>query len=119
MAPGGGRGYDAGMRGNVTRIVFAVEETPGGGYLARALGHGIFTEADTLDELHDKVSDAVRCHFEEPDRREVICLHFPREEVPPNTGTSLRGDPFVCFDEWSSDADTSGYAAVGLPPTRD
>ncbi|MFH0926385.1 MAG: hypothetical protein V1872_12290 [bacterium] len=32
-------------------IIFMVEDDPEGGYTARALGHSIFTEAETLDEL--------------------------------------------------------------------
>jgi hypothetical protein len=62
-------------------IIFAVEEAPEGGYLARALGHDIFTEADSPDALRDAVRDAVRCHFDEDDRPKVIRLHFLREEV--------------------------------------
>lgn len=37
---------------------------PGGGFLARAIGADIFTEAETLSALNDRVGDAVRCHFE-------------------------------------------------------
>jgi hypothetical protein len=33
-----------------SEIIFAVEESPEGGYEARALGHSIFTQADSLDE---------------------------------------------------------------------
>jgi hypothetical protein len=62
-------------------IIFAVEEAPEGGYLERALGHDIFTEADRQDGLRDAVRDAVRCHFDENDRPKVIRLHFVREEV--------------------------------------
>jgi hypothetical protein len=58
-----------------------VEEAPEGGFVARALGHSIFTEADTLDSLRDAVRDAVRCHFDDADRPKVIRLHFVREEV--------------------------------------
>jgi hypothetical protein len=65
----------------VGEIIFAVEEAPEGGYLARALGHDIFTEADSQDGLRDAVRDAVRCHFDENDRPKVIRLHFVREEV--------------------------------------
>ena len=46
-----------------SEIIFCVEEAPEGGYEARALGHGIFTQAETLEELRAKVRDAVRCHF--------------------------------------------------------
>jgi hypothetical protein len=51
-----------------TEIIFSVEESPEGGYEARALGHSIFTQADTMDELKEMVRDAVCCHFDEEDR---------------------------------------------------
>ncbi|HVA80666.1 MAG TPA: hypothetical protein VNF29_07060 [Candidatus Binataceae bacterium] len=51
-----------------TEIIFTIEESPEGGYEARALGHPVFTEADTLDELKHMIRDAVRCHFDEPSR---------------------------------------------------
>ncbi len=62
-------------------IIFLVEEAPEGGYQARALGHAIFTEADTFEELRDVVQDAVRCHFEEAQRPSLIRLHFVKDEV--------------------------------------
>lgn len=62
-------------------IVFVVEEAPESGFTARALGVSIFTEADTLPELHAAMRDAVRCHFEERDRPQVIRLHFLRQEI--------------------------------------
>ncbi|RDV83907.1 type II toxin-antitoxin system HicB family antitoxin [Ammonifex thiophilus] len=45
-------------------LIFLVEEAPEGGYVARALGHSVFTEAEDLEELRANVRDAVRCHFE-------------------------------------------------------
>jgi hypothetical protein len=62
-------------------IIFLVSDSPEGGFEARALGHAIYTEADTLDELRSMVRDAVACHFEEAERPGVIRLHFVREEV--------------------------------------
>lgn len=62
-------------------IIFIVEEAPEGGYTARALGASIFTEAGSLDELHGKVRDAVRCHFDEPAHPKVIRLHHTRQEI--------------------------------------
>jgi hypothetical protein len=64
-----------------SEVIFSVEEAPEGGFVARALGYSIFTEADTLDRLRDAVRDAVRCHFDDDDRPKVIRLHFVREEV--------------------------------------
>lgn len=65
----------------MNEIIFTVEEAPEGGYIARALGHSIFTEADALPALRDAVRDAVHCHFSDHERPKVIRLHFVREEV--------------------------------------
>jgi hypothetical protein len=59
----------------MSEIIFIVEEDPEGGLTARALGHSIFTEADSAEELQEQVRDAVRCHFEEEDRPSIIRLH--------------------------------------------
>ncbi len=64
-----------------TEIIFEVVESPEGGYEAYALGHSIFTEGDDLEHLRFMVQDAVRCHFDEPDRPRMIRLHFVRDEV--------------------------------------
>ena len=65
-------------------IIFLVEEDEvNGGYSARALGHGIFTEAETIDELKGMIQDAVNCHFEEPDKPSIIRLHIVKDEVIP------------------------------------
>ncbi|HOE12969.1 MAG TPA: 2-oxoisovalerate dehydrogenase [bacterium] len=65
----------------MNEIVFVVEEAPEGGYTARALGESIFTEADELSQLQERVRDAVRCHFEEGQEPGVIRLYFVREEI--------------------------------------
>ncbi len=41
----------------MTQVHFIVEESPEGGYLARAVGVDIFTEADDLAALHDAGSE--------------------------------------------------------------
>jgi len=66
-----------------SEIIFAVEESPDGGYEARALGHSIYTQADSLDELKEIVRDALRCHFDEGDRPRIIRLHLVKDEVIP------------------------------------
>ena len=65
----------------MNEIIFSVQEAPEGGYIARALGHSLFTEADDLSSLHENVKEAVRCHFEEEDKPKLIRLHFAKEEV--------------------------------------
>jgi predicted RNase H-like HicB family nuclease len=66
-------------------IVFVVEESDAGGYNAYAVGQSIYTQADSLDELHAMVRDAVECHFEPDDgeKPQIIRLHFVRDEVLP------------------------------------
>jgi hypothetical protein len=62
-------------------ILFLVEEAPEGGYQAKALGHCIFTEAGTFEELKAMVQDAVHCHFEPEEKPPVIRLHVVKDEV--------------------------------------
>ncbi len=62
-------------------IIFLVEESPEGGYQAHALGHAIFTEADTFNELKKMVQDAVDCHFTPGEKPPLIRLHMVKDEV--------------------------------------
>jgi hypothetical protein len=62
-------------------IIFLVEEAPERGYTVQALGHSIFTEADTWEELEEAIQDAIRCHFEEHERPAILHLREVREEV--------------------------------------
>jgi hypothetical protein len=64
-----------------TEILFVVEETTEGGYIARGIGADIVTEADTLDELRGDVREAVECHFDEGEPPRLVRLHFVRDEV--------------------------------------
>jgi hypothetical protein len=65
----------------VTEIIFVVEQAPEGGFVARALGEAIVTQADTVPELHARVRDAVQCHFDEGSAPKMIRLHFVRDEI--------------------------------------
>ena len=65
----------------MTELVFLVEDAPEGGYVARALGASIVTEADDLPALREASRDAVRCHFDGPSVPSAIRLHFVRDEV--------------------------------------
>jgi len=66
-----------------SEIIFSVQESPEGGYQARAFGFSIFTEADSLDELKAKIRDAVSCHFDAGDKPSVIRLHMVKDEFIP------------------------------------
>ncbi len=75
-------GYDGDAM--TTEIVFVIEEDPEGGFIARALGESIFTQADDMESLREAVRDAVHCHFPEEARRpKVIRLHLVQDEVIP------------------------------------
>jgi predicted RNase H-like HicB family nuclease len=64
-------------------IIFEVrEDEVDGGYDASALGYGIHTQGDTLEELRSMVKDAVDCYFDEAEEApRMIRLHFVRDEV--------------------------------------
>jgi hypothetical protein len=62
-------------------VLFLVEDADEGGYVARALGYSIFTEADSWEELKQAIRDAVQCHFDAGEQPELIRLHAVREEV--------------------------------------
>lgn len=64
-----------------SEIIFEVEESPEGGYEARALGYSIYTQAGSWEELKEMVRDAVRCHFEEGEAPRLIRVHLVKDEV--------------------------------------
>ncbi len=67
----------------MSEIIFEVrEDEVDGGYTATALGYGIHTQGDTLEELRAMVKDAVDCYFDETmEAPKLIRLHFERDEV--------------------------------------
>ena len=62
-------------------VVFIGEQSPEGGYTARAVGVSIFTEGDTLDALRANIRDAVAFHYDARQRPAVIRLRIVTEEV--------------------------------------
>lgn len=66
----------------MNEVIFHVtEDEADGGFIARALGHSIVTEADTWEELRTNVREAVRCHFDEGKAPAVIRLHRVMDEL--------------------------------------
>ena len=60
----------------------AREDKIDGGYVASAIGFGIHTQAETLEELRSNILDAVDCFFGDPDDTpKVIHLRLVSEEV--------------------------------------
>jgi hypothetical protein len=82
----------------VNELIFLVDEAPGGGYTARALGAPLFTEADDLDSLREQIRDAVRFHFDTAEPAVAIRLRFipaPAMHVPGlNSGAIWISDDF-------------------------
>jgi predicted RNase H-like HicB family nuclease len=65
----------------MAELIFLVGEDPDGGFVASAVGHSIFTQADTEAELRAMVGDAVLCHFEDAERLKLVRLQFVGDEV--------------------------------------
>ena len=64
-------------------IVFQVRESPEGGYTARAVGYGIFTQGDDWDDLIFMIRDAVLCTSRMRKRPQAIRVHLVQNEVIP------------------------------------
>jgi len=65
-----------------TEIIFEIHEAEEGGYWARSLGHGIFTQGETWEELKVNIRDAIECSFKEGEERpRIVRLHYVRDEV--------------------------------------
>ena len=66
-----------------TEIIFEVDEDElDGGYSASALGFGIHTQGDTIEDLRRNVREAVDCYFDDGmERPHLIRLHYVRDEV--------------------------------------
>ncbi len=71
------------MSSNPSEIIFEVSEDEiDGGFSASALGYGIHTQGDTIEELRANVKEAADCYFDETmTRPALIRLHFVRDEV--------------------------------------
>ncbi len=72
--------FSYGPEHSMDEIAFEVEETERG-FIARAIGYAIFTQADSLEELRKMVIDAVKCHFDEEEMPRMIRLRIVKQEV--------------------------------------
>jgi len=63
-------------------LIFVARESNDGGYVARAPGHSIFTEAETWEGLRGNVLEAASLHFEDATvRPSRIRLHLVKDEL--------------------------------------
>ncbi len=65
----------------MSEIIFIIESSDEGGYIAKALGYSIYTEGETIDELKKNIKDAVKCHFDEKDLPHIVRLHMVKDEI--------------------------------------
>ncbi|MGO4880686.1 MAG: 2-phospho-L-lactate guanylyltransferase [Bryobacteraceae bacterium] len=65
----------------MAELVFEVVQESDGGYCAECLTEGIFTEADTWDELRKNVLEATAGFFFDRPRPARVRLHLVRDEV--------------------------------------
>jgi hypothetical protein len=62
-------------------LIFEVRDAEEGGFCARALGHAIFTEAETWEQLRANVLEATALHFEDGSMRpRLLQLHYVKED---------------------------------------
>ena len=63
-------------------LIFEVRDGEEGGYCARSLGHAIFTEAETWEELRANVLEATSLHFEDSSvQPRLVQLHYVKDEL--------------------------------------
>jgi hypothetical protein len=67
-------------------LIFEIRDADERGFWARALGHAIFTEGDTWEELRANVLEAATLHFEDgPGQPGLVQLHYVKDElIPPS-----------------------------------
>ena len=70
------------MKEVIFEVIFEVTEDLEGGYVASALGVGIHTQGESVEELKEMVREAVDCYFDDGEGKPaLIRLHFVRDEV--------------------------------------
>ncbi len=53
----------------MSEIIFLIEDAEDGGFIAKGLNYGIYTDAETIEELRENIRDAVLCHFDDGEVR--------------------------------------------------
>lgn len=64
-------------------LIFEIRDAEEGGLYARAVGQGIFTEAESWDELRANVIEAVSLHFDATNRPRLVRMHYVKDELIP------------------------------------
>ena len=68
----------------MSELIFEVtEDEVDGGYSATAIGYGIHTQGDSMEEIRRNVSEAVDCYFDETmNRPGIITTRFASRRCP-------------------------------------
>ena len=74
-------------------IIFEVtNDEVDGGYSASAIGYGIHTQGDSMEEIRRNVREAVDCYFDEGlERSWITCLHDDAQLPEPHEQTGAQG----------------------------
>lgn len=67
----------------MNELLIHVTQEEDGGYIAQAEGEGIFTQADSREELYANVRDAVKAYYFDGTVPATVRLRFTREELIP------------------------------------
>ncbi len=71
------------MTSTTSEIIFEVsQDEVDGGYSASAVGYGIHTQGETVEEVRANVREAVECYFDEGmERPALVRLHLTVGEL--------------------------------------
>ncbi|WP_419552742.1 type II toxin-antitoxin system HicB family antitoxin [Candidatus Poriferisodalis sp.] len=68
-----------------SEIIFEIsDDEVDGGYSASALGYGIHTQAETIEEMRDNIREAVECYFDDASARSRI-IRLPEMSTFPDS----------------------------------
>jgi predicted RNase H-like HicB family nuclease len=65
----------------MSELVFEITQEEDGGFCAKAVGEGIFTQGDTWEELRANVRDAVEGYYFDGETPATVRLRLVRDEV--------------------------------------
>ncbi|MGC9329251.1 MAG: type II toxin-antitoxin system HicB family antitoxin [Candidatus Hinthialibacter sp.] len=67
----------------LSELIFEIKDDEiEGGYVASALGYGIHTQGESVDELKHNIKEAVECYFDDHDEKpKLLRLHYVKDEV--------------------------------------
>ncbi len=63
-------------------LIFEIRDAEEGGFNARALGHAIFTQADSWEKLKDNIREAIDCFFDTVEEQpKLVQMHYVKDEL--------------------------------------